>query len=408
MIELEIQTPRWFLPFIEPCRYKGVKGGRGSGKSHTVAEAQVERAILDPNYRLVCIREIQKSLKFSSKALIESKIRQFGVSHLFDITLNEIKRIDGEGIMIFQGMQDHTADSIKSLEGFDCAWVEEAQNLSYRSLQLLRPTIRKSGSEIWFTWNPDQESDAVDEFFNEAIANKAEGFVLAHVNFDLNPFLPDELFKEMEYDRKYNPSTFGHVWLGEYNIKSDAQVFAGKFSIEEFVPNENWNGPYQGLDFGFAQDPTAAVRCWINDEELYIEYEAGAIALELDETSDFIIRKIPDYDLFASRADNSRPESISYLNRHGLKRVEPVTKWKGSVEDGIEHIKTYKKVVIHPRCENTAREFRLYSYKVDKKSGDILPVVLDEHNHYIDAVRYALNPLIKKRGDFKQDALRLY
>lgn len=407
-MELEILTPRWFLPFIPPNRYKGVKGGRGSGKSHTVAEAQVERAIVDPNYRLVCIREIQKSLKFSSKALIESKIRQFGVSHLFDITMNEIKRVDGEGIMIFQGMQDHTADSIKSLEGFDCAWVEEAQNLSYRSLQLLRPTIRKSGSEIWFTWNPDQESDAVDDFFNSAIANQAEGFVLAHVNYDQNPLLPEELLKEMEYDRKYNPATFGHVWLGEYNIKSDAQIFAGKFIIDEFTPESDWHGPYQGLDFGFAQDPTAAVRCWVYDNELYIEYEAGKIGLELDETAPFLMKKIPDFEKYVERADSARPESISFLRRHGLGRIEAVGKWSGSVEDGIEHIKSYKRVVIHPRCENTAREFRLYSYKVDKKSGDILPVVLDQNNHYIDALRYALNPLIQKRGDFKQTGLRLY
>lgn len=407
-MELEILTPRWFLPFIPPNRYKGVKGGRGSGKSHTVAEAQVERAIVDPNYRLVCIREIQKSLKFSSKALIESKIRQFGVSHLFDITMNEIKRVDGEGIMIFQGMQDHTADSIKSLEGFDCAWVEEAQNLSYRSLQLLRPTIRKSGSEIWFTWNPDLESDAVDDFFNSAIANQAEGFVLAHVNYDQNPLLPEELLKEMEYDRKYNPATFGHVWLGEYNIKSDAQIFAGKFIIDEFTPESDWHGPYQGLDFGFAQDPTAAVRCWVYDNELYIEYEAGKIGLELDETAPFLMKKIPDFEKYVERADSARPESISFLRRHGLGRIEAVGKWSGSVEDGIEHIKSYKRVVIHPRCENTAREFRLYSYKVDKKSGDILPVVLDQNNHYIDALRYALNPLIQKRGDFKQTGLRLY
>lgn len=407
-MELEIQTPRWFLPFLNPCRYKGVKGGRGSGKSHTVAEAQVEKAILDPNYRLVCIREIQKSLKFSSKALIESKIRNFGVSHLFDITMNEIKRVDGDGIMIFQGMQDHTADSIKSLEGFDCAWVEEAQNLSYRSLQLLRPTIRKAGSEIWFTWNPDQESDAVDDFFNSAIANQAEGFELAHVNFDQNPFLPEELLKEMEYDRKYNPATYGHVWLGEYNVKSDAQIFAGKFVIDEFTPQTGWNGPYQGLDFGFAQDPTAAVRCWIYGDELFVEYEAGKIGLELDETAPFLMKNIPDFERYVERADSARPESISFLRRHGLARIEPVTKWSGSVEDGIEHIKSYKRVVIHPRCENTAREFRLYSYKVDKKSGDILPVVLDQNNHYIDALRYALNPLIQKRGDFKQSGLRLY
>lgn len=399
-MELKINTPRWFIPYLNPCRNKGIRGGRGSGKSHTVGEFIVEKHILDPNYKTVCIREIQKSLKFSSKALIESKIRQMGVSHLFDITLTEIKRKEADGIIIFQGMQDHTADSIKSLEGFDCAWFEEAQTCSYRSLQLLRPTIRKSGSELIFTWNPDQSTDAVDSFFLEGVKNDPDSFLLNHINFDQNPFLPDELKKEMEYDRKYNPSSFGHVWLGEYNTKSDAQVFNGKFCIDEFEPQENWSGPYQGLDFGFAQDPTATVRVWVYDETLYVEYEAGGIGLELDDTASFILKRIPDYEKYVSRADNARPESISYLRRHGLNRLEPVSKWKGSVEDGIEHIKSYKQVVIHPRCENTAKEFRLYSYKVDKKSGDILPVLLDENNHYIDAIRYALGPLITYRSSY--------
>lgn len=398
-MEIKINTPRWFLPYLNPCRYKGIKGGRGSGKSHTVAEAIVERIILDQNYRVVCIREIQKSLKFSSKALIESKIRQFGVSHLFDMTLTEIKRKDGNGIIIFQGMQDHTADSIKSLEGFDCAWVEESQNLSHRSLQLLRPTIRKSGSEMWFTWNPDSDTDAVDSFFNEAGANNAKGFLLTHVNYDSNPFLPSELLEEMEYDRRYNPTTFDHVWLGAYNVKSDAQVFNNKFSIEEFNP-DNWDGPYHGMDFGFAQDPTVAVQCYVNDGYIYIRKESGKIGLELDDTAGYITKDIPEIDKYAIRADSARPESISYLKRHGLPRIEGVKKWQGSVEDGISHIKSYKRVIIHPECEHVAKEFRLYSYKVDKKSGDILPIVLDENNHYIDAIRYALTPLIKRTKSY--------
>ncbi|MCK3657233.1 terminase [Pasteurellaceae bacterium Pebbles2] len=407
-MELEIKTPRWFLPYLEPKRYKGIKGGRGSGKSHTVGEALVEKMIMQPNCKMVCIREIQRSLKFSSKALIESKIQAFGVSHLFDITQNEIKRIGGEGIMIFQGMQDHTADSIKSLEGFDLAWVEEAQNLSHRSLQLLRPTIRKAGSEIWFTWNPDQETDAVDAFFNEAIANNADGFLLSHVNYDANPFLPDELLKEMEYDRRYNSSTFDHVWNGAYNIKSDAQVFNGKYCIEDFEPKSNWNGPYHGMDFGFAQDPTAVVRCWVYQNCLYVDRSFGKVGLELDDTAQFFLKDIPNLSQYTLRADSARPESISYLKRHGLPRIEGVKKWKGSVEDGIAHIKSYDKVVIHPDCEEIAKEFRLYSYKVDKHSGDILPEVLDENNHYIDALRYALNPLIQPSGSFKQAAFNLY
>lgn len=396
-MNLQIQTPRWALPLLEPNRYKGAKGGRGSGKSHFFAESIVERMILNPNTRVVCIREIQRSLKFSSKSLIENKILKFGLSDYFEITQSEIRVKNGDGIIIFQGMQDHTADSIKSLEGFDLAWVEEAQNLSLRSLQLLRPTIRNSGSELWFSWNPDNEADAVDSFFRQMVENKANDFCLVHVNFYDNPFLPDELLKEQEYDRKHNPSTYDHIWLGGYNTKSDACIFKNKFIIDDFT-SENLGTPYHGLDFGFANDPTAGVKCFVCDKKLYIEYEAGEIGLDIDHTSEFLKERIPSIEKYKIRADSARPESISYLKRNGLPFIEPVKKGKGSVEDGIEYIRSFEKVIIHTRCAKTAQEFRLYSYKTDKRTGDILPEPLDENNHYIDAIRYALEPLIKNKN----------
>lgn len=394
MSELVIDTPEWAVPLLEPARYKGIKGGRGSGKSHERAEAVVDEMIADPDKKVVCIREIQKSLKFSAKMLIESKIRQFGVSHMFEITQTEIRRKEGEGICIFQGMQDHTAESIKSLEGFDIAWVEEAQSLSKRSLTLLRPTIRAEGSEIWFTWNPEQPTDPVDEFF----AKEPDNSILLHVNYDQNPFLSDTLREEMVWDRqKQDPSDFAHIWLGDYNIKSDALVFAGKHRIEEFEPGSDWGGPYHGMDFGFANDPTVAVRCWIQDKRLYIERDAGSVKLELDNTSDFIRRRIPGMAHYVIRADSARPESISYLKRKGLPKITAVNKWPGSVEDGIAHMKAYREIIIHPQCEGTAKEFRLYSYKVDKRTGDVMPVVEDRNNHYIDAIRYALEPMIRHK-----------
>ena len=162
---LTIETPRWALPLLEPARYKAAKGGRGSGKSHFFAELAVEDMLQDPDLPFVCIREVQKSLQFSAKRLIESKISKMGVSSSFRITKTFIERVGGEGVFLFQGMQDHTADTIKSLEGFKRAWVEEAQSLSAKSLKLLRPTIRENGSQLWFSWNPDQPEDAVDNFF---------------------------------------------------------------------------------------------------------------------------------------------------------------------------------------------------------------------------------------------------
>lgn len=393
---IDLNTAPIFEPLLESKRYKGAKGGRGSGKSHFFAECIIETMLINPDARIVCIREIQRSLKFSSKALIESKINSLGVSEYFEITLTEIRAKRGNGLIIFQGMQDHTADSIKSLEGFDVAWVEEAQNLSKRSLELLRPTIRKENSELWFSWNPENETDAVDSFFKQMQDNQATDYILIHANFSDNPFLPTELFNEQEYDRRYNPSTYEHIWLGGYNTKSDALIFKGKFRVENFS-TDGLGNPYHGLDFGFANDPTAAIRCYIHDRKLYISHEAGAVGLELDYTAEFLKERIENIYKYVIRADNARPESISYLKRHGLSMITPTIKGKGSIEDGIEFIRSFEAIIIHERCVETAREFRLYSYKTDPHSGDILPQILDENNHYIDALRYALEPLIKSK-----------
>lgn len=403
-MELVIETPEWAIPLLSPARYKGAFGGRGSGKSHFFAELLVEEHVANPNQRSVCIREIQKSLQFSARQLIVSKIQALGVSHLFDITLTEIRSVRGNGIIIFQGMQDHTADSIKSLEGFDRAWVEEAQNLSARSLKLLRPTIRNECSEIWFSWNPDQPDDPVDALLRSKTGTP-DGAIVVPVNYDQNPFLPQTLREEMEFDRRHNPADFDHVWLGGYNTKSHAQIFAGKWRIDEFEPDESWEGPYFGMDFGFANDPTAGVKVWRHDQRLWIEHEAGRVGLELDDTARYMDDRIPGFCRHVVRADSARPESISYLkrpdpakSRPNIPRIEAVKKWTGSVEDGIEFIKSHAEIIIHPRCKEMAKEARLYSFKTDKRTGDILPEIEDANNHYWDAVRYSLGGLIKARN----------
>lgn len=395
MSKLIIKTPEWAEPLLYPKRYKGAKGGRGSGKSHFFAESLVEALVIDPNKSAVCIREIQKSLKFSAKRLIEQKIEDLKVSHLFNITQTEIRAINGKGIILFQGMQDHTADSIKSLEGFDIAWVEEAQNLSARSLQLLRPTIRKEGSEIWFSWNPTKPTDPVDAFFQ----NKSSDMICVHANSEQNPFLPETLRKERDADRlRMSPDDYDHVWNGAYNEKSDALVFKGKYEVDDFEPQEDWTR-LQGLDWGFSQDPTAAVEIYATDNILYIRREAGKVGLELDETVPFILQTIPDFDKYTIRADNSRPESISHVKRKGFSKIKGEPKLK--IEEGINFMRNFDRIVIHPDCKETIKEFGLYSYKIDKRSGDILPVIVDKNNNYIDAIRYALYPLITKRGEAK-------
>jgi phage terminase large subunit len=175
-------------------------------------------------------------------------------------------------------------------------------------------------------------------------------------------------------------------------------VFANRYAIEPFQPGPDWDGPYQGGDFGFAQDPTAAVRVWVHDQCLWIEHEAHKVGLELDDTAQHMCDHIPDFARYVTRWDSARPESISFLKRHGLPLTEAVKKWPGSVQDGIGFLRSFRRIVVHPRCREVTREFRLYSYKTDRQTGDILPTIIDAHNHCIDAVRYAIGPMIRRKG----------
>lgn len=396
---LDIPTPRWAVPLLAPARYKGAKGGRSSGKSHFFGELLVERMLEDRHLRGVCIREIQKSIKYSSKLLIESKIRSLGVSSSFRITGNEIRRINGTGICIFQGMQDHTADSIKSLEGFDVAWWEEAQRAKAKSLRLLRPTIlRKKNAELWFSWNPDKDTDPVDVLFQ----NPPNSSVCVHVNYTENPFLEPHVLEEIEYDRIANPESFPHIWLGEHWAANKAQILNGKWVVEDFEAEDWFAGPYFGVDWGFSTDPLFIVKLWIGPHTkygpncLYVEYEASGIGIENQDIK-HLFATVPGSKIHTLRADNARPELIRYVGYDGGFNAVAADKWPGSVEDGIDTLRSFNKIIIHSRCRKYADECKFYSYKVDKFTEEVLPVIIDKHNHGIDASRYALEPIIKKR-----------
>ena len=218
-MKLQISTPRWAVPLLGEARYKAIWGGRGSGKSHFFGEYIIENHIAKPNESTVCVREIQKSLGQSVKRLLEQKIETMNAGWYFDVQDAKIKSKQGDGIIIFQGMQNHTADSIKSLEGFDRAWVEEAQTFSSYSLELLRPTIRKEKSEILFSWNPRYKTDPVDSLFRK---NPPPNSVVIQANWYDNPWFPDVLRREMDYDSANDPDRADHVWNGSYGSSQGA------------------------------------------------------------------------------------------------------------------------------------------------------------------------------------------
>jgi phage terminase large subunit len=339
----------------------------------------------------LCAREHLNSLEESSLEEIKGAIRSDpALEAFFEVGEKYVRTKCRRISFVFAGLR-HNLDSIKSKARILGAWVEEAENVSDVAWRKLLPTVREENAEVWISYNPESPDSATHRRFVES---PPTGCVVTTINWRDNPWFPEILNQQRLDDAKQRPEIYEHVWEGEFLTLTDAQVFGGKYEVREFDPMGHWDGPYYGLDFGFAQDPTAAVECHIGDGNLWIRREAGRIGLELDDTPTFITAKMGEIVRHTVRADNARPESISHLSRHGLPGVVAAKKWAGSVEDGVEFIKSFNRVIIHPECEETAREFRLYSYKVDRLSGDIMPKIVDAHNHYIDAIRYALQPMI--------------
>jgi phage terminase large subunit len=222
---LTLPTARVFKPLLEPARYKGAHGGRGSGKSHFFADLLIEDALANKGMRAVCIREVQKSLKESAKRLIEDKLAEHNLGEADGFRVfREVVETPGDGIITFQGMQDHTAESIKSLEGYQRAWVEEAQTLSARSLSLLRPTLREEGSEIWFSWNPRRKSDPVDVMLRGQTL--PTGATVVRANWSDNPWFPKVLGQERMDCLRDTPDQYDHIWEGGYATVLEGAYYA--------------------------------------------------------------------------------------------------------------------------------------------------------------------------------------
>lgn len=391
-----VQLPPKLVPIFAPprgsVRYRALHGGRGSAKSFSAAKMAAIWGYAEP-LRILCAREFQASIAESFHAELKAAIAsESWLEAAYDVGKDYLRGFNGTEF-IFRGLRRNT-QSIKSLAKVDLTIVEEAEDVPEASWLALEATVfRQEKSELWAIWNPSLDGSPVDQRFRKTPPKSA---LIAEVNWQDNPFFPPALeeLRSREQSR-LDPNTYAHVWEGAYLVNSDVQVFGGKWAVEDFEPQPSWDGPYQGGDFGFSQDPTAAVRCWISGDELFVSHEAGKVGLELDDTPEFITGKIPEFASYVTRWDNARPESISHIRRHGLPRSEAVDKWTGSVEDGIAFLRSFRRIVVHPRCRAIAQEMRLYSYKVDRLTGDIKPDIVDAHNHYIDALRYAVTPMIR-------------
>lgn len=412
---LDIPTPRAFLPMLGNKPFQGAKGGRGGAKSHFVAGILVEEMV-SQHVRAACVREVQNSIKDSVKQLIENKIDLYGVRSEFKITDREIVCPATDSLMIFRGLQNHTATSIKSLEGFNRPWYEEAQSLTKRSLELAIPTFRKPGTIQRFTWNPDLDTDPVDTLFRENTNDP--DFVCVEVNYWDNPWFPEDLRKQMVRDKARDPEKYHHVWCGGYRRNSDAQVFRN-WKVERFEPPPTGTPLYFGADWGFTIDPSVLVCCFIIGRTLYIWREVWELGVGIDRRGALFDKIDPDWNIGRAKdpnwksiarrypitADSAEPQTIDFLQRNGFSRMQAAVKGPNSVEEGVSFLQGYD-IVVHPDCKHAEKELRLYAYKTDKKTGAVLPELDDKDNHVIDSLRYALESVRRATTTHRQE-LRL-
>lgn len=364
-----------------PVRYRAVYGGRGSAKSHSLCTAAVIKGAERP-LRFGVYREIQRSIRDSAKRLLDDKIEACGLSAFYTSTDTEIRGPNGT-LFLFNGLRTNP-DAIKSTEGLDIAIVMEANKVAQRSWDLLIPTVRKPGSEIWAEWNPEFDTDPVDAMFRGP-DGPPPGSIVRQVNWAENPFFPDVLRAEMEWDRKRDFDKYRWIWEGEYQKNSEARVFKN-WRVEPFEAPSDAVFRFGG-DWGFSVDPTVLVRCYLDGRTLYVDYEAYMVGCEIDNTP-ALFDSIPEVRRNLITADSARPETVSYMQRQGFKIVSAI-KGAGSLEDGVEFLKSCD-IVVHPRCKHLADELSIYSYKVDPLTSVVLPKLEDRDNHVIDALRYAL------------------
>ena len=335
--------------------------------------------------RILCTRELQVSIKESMHAELRNAIQQHDwLDAHYEIGESFIRGANGTEFL-FRGLR-HNMSAIKSMAKIDLCIVEEAEDVPEASWVELLPTVRAPGSEIWVIWNPRDDGSPVDKRFRKEPPDNAH---VIQMNHEDNPWFPDVLRDEMEWDRRRDPAKFAHVWRGDYLKRSEAQVFRN-WTVEDFETPPDVERLLLGADWGFSRDPTVLVRAWIDGRTLYVDQEAYQVGCEIDHLPE-LFDTIEGSRKWPIVSDSARPETISYMRRHGF-NIRGAKKGAGSIEDGIEFLKSFD-IVVHPRCKHTALELATYSYKTDPKTEEVLPTLKDKDNHVIDSLRYAVESL---------------
>lgn len=403
-ITIEQKIPRWALQLDKKYRYIFIKGGRSSSKSWGVADYLVERSITEKDLRIVGLREIQKSIKWSSKSLVDNTIKRHGLEKYYRPIEGETRKILDSGLFLFQGMNDLTADNIKSLEGFKIAWFEEAQNMSAKSLKILRPTIREKDSQIIFTWNPKFPNDPIEEFCNQM--RDEPDCLIIHVNYTENPFLSDVVRREIAVDRRKNPEDFEHIWLGKYDTTFHGHYYAQLLQAAEDEGRISDVPIKPGVDFISAWDlgMRDATAIWVAQivglQPRIIDYYENNFE-ELDHYADWMKERGYENAMIGLPFDGAHERlgmkgSIrDQLRTMGLKNVDVMEKI--TVDAGMALAKTLIKEAYfdRTRCSEGIKALRRYRSEKDEKSG-LFKFVHDWSSHGSDAWRYLAQKINKK------------
>lgn len=370
------------------ARYKVLYGGRGAGKSYAIADALICKALYT-KLRILCTREMQNSIRDSVHRLLVDRISALGFDDYFIIQRESIQsRIGSE--FIFKGLR-HNISEIKSTEGLDLVWCEEAERISDDSWTVLIPTVRKDNSEIWLSFNPEDENSSTYKRF---VKNPPPNCISAHMTYSDNKYFSESLRLEMEYDKRVDYEKYMHVWMGQVKKYGAACIFHNKIKVEDFVTPDDARF-YYGADWGFSNDPTVLGRMFIKDNVLYIDQEFYAVGIEINEL-ERAFDTVPGSRKWQIVADSERPDTISHMAHRGF-NIKGAQKGKGSVEDGIQFLRGFEGIVINPRCRGAIDNFTNYKWKQDKITKEVLPIPAEGSDHWPDAARYALEGYIKKK-----------
>jgi len=391
-MKMKMKIPKVYKPlWKKDKRFYFLRGGRGSGKSWAVADWLLVQLMKNPDLNLVCLREVQRSIKHSSKKLLADRINMLGLNDYFEVLLTEIRVKKGNGVIIFNGLQDHTVDSIKSLEGFNLCWVEEAQTITSHSLELLIPTIRAEGSKIIFTYNPKNETDPI-ELLREEKSNK----VVIHSTYLDNNFAPSTIYEEAEEMKLKRLQKYNHIYLGQYG-QAEGLIFE---NVEFRVIRESEVKGLecvQGLDFGYTNDPTAFCINYIDEKNkiFYVYdgfYKKGLLNNQIAKE----IKRLQAHKHIIF-ADSAEPKSIDTLKADGVVRIRSAIKGKDSINAGIDFLLDYH-IVINAHLKEFKNEADNYSWAIDKKTNKPTNKPIDSFNHFWDACRYSISSKVKKVG----------